>query len=298
MPPTPSPAATSMSLAKLWRLGGLSIRELLVRTLRERKSNQLDARSAQFSYYSMLAVAPLLILIIGCVAQLPLDDVLESFLRAIKAGLPVNVVRLINRQIQDIQAHSTWGLMLGAFALLAIAGSRVFLTLGAGLDAAYGVEERRHFLRAGGIAFAMTFGVFVLLLLAMVLLVVGPMTAEYLLGRIESPVVHVLLSTGVRWGVACGFMLIAASVVYWIIPTVKVGWYFISPGSLFATVGWVLAMQGMRLYIENFAQARYNETYGALAGVVVLLVWFYMTGALLLTGGQINGIIHRAALTE
>ena len=63
-------------------------------------------------------------------------------------------------------------------------------------------------------------------------------------------------------------------------------------------VGWVVAMQGMRLYIESFAKARYNETYGALGGVVVLLVWFYMTGTLLLTGGQINGIIHRAAVGD
>lgn len=298
MPQDNSKVATPVTLRILWRLGGLSVWKLMMRTIRERRSHQLDARSAQFSYYSMLALAPLLILIIASVAQLPLDDVLESFLRAIKAGLPENVERLINRQIVDIQKHSTWKLMIVALVLLSVAGSQVFLTLGAGLDAAYGVEHRRRFLRASGVALALTFGVFVLLLLAMVLLVIGPMVAEFLLGRIDAPWLHVLLSTGVRWGVACGFMLIATSVVYWLVPSVKLPWYWISPGSLFATVGWIVAMQGMRLYIENVASTRYNETYGALGGVVVLLVWLYMTGTLLLTGGQINGIIRHAVIGE
>ena len=66
-----------------------------------------------------------------------------------------------------------------------------------------------------------------------------------------------------------------------------------SPGSLFATTGWVVVTQGFRIYVENFA--RYNETYGALGGVVVLLIWLYLTGSLLLAGGQINAVIHCAA---
>lgn len=280
----------------IWGLAGLSVRQLIVRTVREYGRNRLAAHSAQFAYYSMLSLAPLLILIIASVAQLPLEGVLESFLRAIKAGLPVNVVKLINRQIADIQSHSTLGLMAVALTLLAVAGSRVFLTLGAGLDAAYGVEERRRFWRAGGLALLLTVGVFLLLVVAMVLLVVGPMVANFLLGRVELPWVHVLLSTGVRWGVACLFMLAATSVVYWLVPSVKLPWYWLSPGSVFATTGWVLVMQGMRLYIENVAKARYNETYGTLGGVVVLLVWLYMTGSLLLAGGQINGVIRQAAL--
>jgi membrane protein len=88
-------------------------------------------------------------------------------------------------------------------------------------------------------------------------------------------------------------MLLATSVIYWLIPGTKVRWHAVSPGSLFATTGWVGVTQGFRIYVENFA--RYNETYGALGGVVVLLVWLYLTGSLLLAGGQINAVIHRAA---
>lgn len=284
-----------MELRECWRLGGLSLRDLTVRTVKGFRENQLDARSAQFAYYSMLALAPLLILTIGGVAQLPLSGVLKSFLNAVGAGLPHNVVELIERQIEDIQASSTLGLFGLGFLLLSVAGSRVFLTLGAGLDAAYGVERRRRYLKARAVALAMTFGVFLLLLVAMILLVLGPMAADALLGRFGLKWLDVLLSAGMRWGVACGFMLLAASVLYWLVPSRRVRWYVVSPGSAFATVGWVAAMQGMRYYVEGIAQARYNETYGALGGVVVLLVWLYLTGALLLLGGQINGEILRAA---
>ena len=79
-------------------------------------------------------------------------------------------------------------------------------------------------------------------------------------------------------------------------PSVKLPWYPLSPGSLFATVAWVIVTQGFRAYVENLGQ--YNETYGALGGVVVLMIWFYLTGSLLLLGGQINSVIHRAAVSE
>ncbi|MCH7987578.1 MAG: YihY/virulence factor BrkB family protein, partial [Planctomycetes bacterium] len=98
----------------------------------------------------------------------------------------------------------------------------------------------------------------------------------------------------IKWGVACGFMLMAASIIYWVVPSADVPWHWFSPGSVYATAGWVIVMWGFRVFVENFA--RYNETYGALAGVIVLMTWLYLTGSVLLMGGQINGIIYRAEM--
>jgi len=277
----------------LWQFGGLSIGQLARQAITGYRKNQFDARSAQFAFYSMLALAPLLIVIIACVAQLPLEGVLDSFLKAVGVGMPQSVAQLIRRQVEDIQAHSSLGLILGGLLLLAIAGSRVFLTLSAGLDTAYNVQQRRRFWKNGGVALVLTLGVFVLFLVAMILLVLGPMATAFITDRIEVAWVHVLLSRGVRWGVACGFILISASSIYWLCPTVSVPWYWLSPGSTFATTGWIVVTQGFRLYVENLG--RYNETYGALGGVVVLLIWLYLTGSLFLMGGQIDSVIHRAA---
>jgi len=280
-------------LQEMWKLGGLSIREVIRRSMVGFRRDQLDARSAQFAYYAVLAVAPMLIVIIACVAQLPLDGVLTSFLRAIDIGMPDNVFELLEGQVSDIQQNSTPSLIAFGLLILAIAGSKLFLTVGAGLDAAYGVEQKRRFWLSGGIAFALTWGVMLLLLVSMILLVVGPMVTGLVTDRFDVGWLHVISSTGVRWGVACGFMLIATSIIYSIVPHVKLRWYLLSPGNVFATAGWVALTQVFRIYVENFSQ--YNETYGTLAGVVVLMVWLYLTGAVLLMGGEINSVIHNAA---
>jgi membrane protein len=293
----PEIAGAPVDFASLWSLGGLTFRQLSARSIAGYRQHHLDARSAQFAFYAMLALAPLLIVVIAIVAWLPIDGerVLASFRDAVGAGMPDNVFDLVMRQIEDIQRRSSLGLIGIGLVLLAIAGSRMLMTVSAGLDAAYGyqIEQRRHFWKTSGLAFALTWGAFVLFLAAMVLQVVGPVATEAIVSRVEAAWVHVLLSKGVRWGVVCAFMLLVTSIIYWLMPTAKVRWHWVSPGSLFATVGWVAVTQGFRLYVENVA--RYNETYGTLGGVVVLLIWLYFTGAVLMMGGQIDSVIQTAA---
>src|SRR5262245_22770314 len=86
----------------LWRLGGLAPGQLLRRSVNGFREHQLDARSAQFAFYAMLAIAPLLIVIIAIVAQFPIQgaQVLDSFRHTVGAGMPDSVYRLIERQIE------------------------------------------------------------------------------------------------------------------------------------------------------------------------------------------------------
>ena len=148
VPPRASPAppaATADSVGatlRLWKLGGLSWRELVQRTRRAYRANHFDARSAQFAYYAMLAIFPLLILLIAVLAELPIQGVLENALDAAQRGLPENVDRLFERQVRDIQGRSSVTLLGISFFLLTLAGTRVFLTLTKGLDTAYGIHDR------------------------------------------------------------------------------------------------------------------------------------------------------------
>ncbi len=277
----------------LWSLGGLKVRQVFLRTWRAYRAGQMDARSAQFAYFSLLALAPLVIVTIACVAQLPINGVVETFLRTVNLGLPHNAEQIIVRQVRDVQKNSSLGLIVVGLGMLAFAGTRLFLTMGAAFDSAYHVARRRRLWKSSGLALAVTIGVFVLLIVAMVLLVIGPKVTAIAARFVTEPWVLVLLSSGVRWGIACGFMLLSASVIYWLTPSVMTPFYWVSPGSLFATLGWLVVTQGTRIYVENFG--RYNETYGALAGVIVLMIWLYMTGSVLLTGGLINCVIQKAA---
>jgi membrane protein len=279
--------------ARLWRLGGLSVWQLVVRSFRGYRANHFDARSAQFAYYSMLALFPLLILLIAALALLPVGGVLDNALDAAKNALPPDIYELLIRQIRDIQDHSTFKLLVAGLGVLAIAGSQIFLTITEGLNRAYGVVESRRWWRLYGLAFLMTIAASLLILVALVLMIIGPRLSSWLeTSRIAFPLLETVMKRGVRWGVVCSCLWIATTTVYNMAPSAKLPWYWLSPGSVFAVVGWVAASQGFRLYVEDFAS--YNTTYGALGGVIVLMVWLNLTGAVLLMGGQINSVIHHA----
>lgn len=283
--------------ARLWRFGGLSPWQLIVRSVLGYRENHFDARSAQFAYYSMLSLFPLLILLIAALAQLPLKGILDNALDAVDHGLGKDIYDLLVLQIHDIQERSTAGLVTTSLSVLAIAGSQVFLTITEGLNRAYGVLETRRIWRVYGLAFLLTVAASLLLLVALVLMIVGPMLSTWSARlNLPFPYLRTLLQSGVRWGVVCVCLWIYTSTVYCLVPNVKLPWYWFSPGSVFAVVGWVLSSQGFRIYVENFAT--YNTTYGALGGVIVLIVWLNLTGAVLLMGGQINGVIHRAEVAQ
>lgn len=279
--------------ARLWRFGGLSPLELVVRSVKEYRANHFDARSAQFAYYSMLALFPLLILLIAAIARLPFSGVIDNALDAAHRALPENTYDTLARQVRDIREKSTLKLFTISFGVLTIAGSQVFLTLTEALNRAYGVEETRRSWQVYGLAFLLTVAASLLMLVALVLMIAGPKLSEWLSTReYRLPIVETILSSGVRWGVVAACLWIYTTAVYCLVPSVKLPWYWFSPGSAFAVAGWVLVTQGFRLYVEDFG--RYNETYGALGGVIVLMIWLDLTGSVLLMGGQINGVIHRA----
>ncbi|MCH9654774.1 MAG: YihY/virulence factor BrkB family protein [Planctomycetes bacterium] len=277
----------------MWKFGGLTPWDLVFHSIKGYNKHRLSAHSAQFAYYAIFTLVPLLIVIIACVAQLPIQGIILSMENAINQGLPQSVSQMLFAQIEDIQQKTTYSLIIAGLFLLSLGGMRLFLTMGTGLDAVFEVDHRRSFWKSGGLSLLLTFGVLLLLLIAMILLVIGPEMARLLLPNFNAPWIHLLLSVSVRWSVACGFMLISTSVIYWSVPSVKLPWKLFTPGSLFVVISWVIMLQGFRYYVENMAH--YNETYGTLGGFIVLLAWLYMTGAILMMGGEINGVIYRSA---
>src|SRR5579863_4829146 len=104
--------------ARLWRFGGLSVWQLVVRSIRGYRANHFDARSAQFAYYSMLALFPLLILLLGALARLPVGGVVDNALDGAKNVLPPDVYQLLDLQVRDIQVHSTAKLLVAGLSVL------------------------------------------------------------------------------------------------------------------------------------------------------------------------------------
>ena len=103
---------------------------------------------------------------------------------------------------------------------------------------------------------------------------------------------HDMVYYAVRWVIVSLGLLVSVSAVYALAPSVRLRWRPLSPGAVFATAGWVLTSLGCRFYVASLA--RHDQIYGTLGGVIVLMIWLYLTGSVLLLGGLINSVIHRA----
>lgn len=269
----------------------MSLWRFLKRTVHDFFRLHISGRSAELAYYLLFSTAPLLIFLITISALLPIQDLLETTLSAIEEGMPANVSKLIRKQLVDVEGATGVTLTLGSMFLLLTSGSRIFQGLGQGIDAAYGVEQPRRFFKAKLVSVAMTFLLLSLILLTMIGLVFGPQLTRFVLQELSLDWMQTADYQFIRWGSSAGFMLITSSLLYWVLPTPRVKYFLISPGSLFATCGSVAATIGLGYYVDSFH--RFNETYGTLGGIIALMIWYHLTGIFLLTGGLINGVIHR-----
>ncbi|MCA9188496.1 MAG: YihY/virulence factor BrkB family protein [Pirellulaceae bacterium] len=287
-----------MSRDAEWKhpLGGLKITDLVRRTYLHFVANHLDSLSAQFAYYSLLVVTPFLILVIAAAASMPLDGLLDRFKETSGRALPMTAYELVANQIDGIRQRESTRLIIVASALFAYAGTLLFSTIVRGINKAYGLRDKRPIWIVYFMSFLFSLGAFITIFIAEVLLWFGPTLHHWLADPINLPAITVLLSAGVRWSLICCGLLLSSSVIYWLCPSERHAWNPLSPGNLFATVAWVGTSVGFRFYANRLTD--YNETYGALAGVIVLMVWLYLVGMILFLGAQIDAVIHHARVAR
>jgi membrane protein len=96
-----------------------------------------------------------------------------------------------------------------------------------------------------------------------------------------------------RWSVIVGLLIVVMALVYYLAPDVEQQWQWITPGSIVAVLGWLLASLGFSYYVNHFGS--YNATYGSIGAVIVLLTWMYVSGFFVLVGGEINAEIEHAS---
>ena len=267
-------------------------REVLVRTWRESSADNVNIIAAGVAFYAFLAFVPLLasmVLVYGLLAE-PASVV--QHMQALTSMVPQEAASIIGDQLMSVsQTASTkkgFGLLVALLIAIygAMRGSRSIITA---LNVVYDVEEKRSFVKATLIAAGLTLGAVAALLLAML--------GISLLGYVEellpfsSPAVHVLLKIGF-WIVAAIAVSFIVALVYRYAPNHPVPrWRWLTPGSITATVLWLVATLGFGFYVANFGS--YNATYGSLGAVVVFLTWLYLTAYILLLGGELNAELEK-----
>jgi membrane protein len=284
------------AIASLWRLGGLSWRELGRCVWLEFTEGDLLTRAAALSYYFLLALFPLLIFLtsmLGYFAEAG-TELRTSLLRYLGSVAPRSASQLVRTTVEEITEGATGGKL--SFGLLA---ALWFASFGMGaigdtLNAAYGVRESRPLWKLRLISLGLTTALAALTITALALVLYGGQIGDVLAKRYDLGGAFEAIWNVLQWPIVLGFVLLAFALIYYYAPDLKhQKWYWITPGSLAGVALWLFVSFCFRLYLNFFD--RYSLTYGSLGAVIILLLWFYLTGAAILVGGKVNAEIEHAA---
>jgi membrane protein len=256
------------------------------RAFRESSADNVPMLAGGVAFFAFLAVFPALIAALTLYGLVADPAQVTRQVEGLAGALPQQTQPLISEQLGAVAASSGGALGIGlVVSLLAALWSASSGTgnLMQAINIAYDEQETRGFVKLRGTALLLTLGaiVFVLLTLALVA-VVPPLLDALPLGPVAT-----VLAQVVRWGLLVGVVIVALAVVYRVAPdrdAPRIRW--VSTGALVAAVLWIAGSVAFSLYVNNFGS--YNRTYGALAGVVVLLLWLYLTSYVVLLGAEIN----------
>ena len=273
----------------------LGWKEIAFRTWKESSKDNVSLVAAGVAFYGFLAMVPLLgatVLTYGLVAS-P-HTVLHN-VQSLATMLPQDVAKLIGDQLLNVvkTSGSKKGFGVLVALLIAIWGARNAAgSIVIALNIAYEEEEKRGWFRVTLLSLAITLAAVALAMMGAA--VIGAMSALDRLLPSTGPV-GLILGRVIAYALLAAVAAAAAATLYRYGPSrVKAKWTWLTPGSLFFAIGWLVLTLGFGFYVSRFG--KYNVTYGSLGGVIVLLTWLYLSSFILLFGAEFNSEIeHQTA---
>jgi len=275
-----------------WRLGGLSTVVLARHVYDGMWSHDLLDRAASLSYYFLFALFPALLFLTALLGLLPVPALTDQLVLYVARVLPADAASLVAKTVGEVIAGARSSLVsIGVFGALWGASSGM-VSISHALNRAFEVPDSRPWWRHRLEALGLTIWFSVLTIAALLLFVFGE--------RIGDGIAH-WLGVGeaftrtwniLRWPTLTLFALVGIMLVYQLAPAARQHWRRVTPGAIFALVGWLVASYALRVYVRYFGN--YNATYGSIGGVIVLMLWFYLSSLALLVGAEINSQIRRA----
>ncbi len=287
---------TGEQLESLWSLGGLTWKELGRRVWGGMNENDLLNRAYELAYNFLLAVFPMLLVLLALLGIFASEGstLRNDLFYYFQVALPPSAYQLVTHTLDEIVRASGGGKLTFGLIFALYSGSAGMTQLMTTLNAAYAVRERRSWIKIHLISLGLTLAISILIIAALFLVVGGGYVLNLVAQHFGMSAVAYVGVKVVQWVFALAFVVFAFAVIYYFAPNIyEQHWYWITPGSLVGVVIWVAASAGLRLYL-HFANS-YSKTYGSLGAVMILMLWFYVTGLAFLIGGQINATIEHAA---
>ena len=268
---------------------GLPLHRVMVRTVTEFIDDEMSTYASALAYQMLFSLFPFILFLIALIGFLHLPDFFSWLRLQSELVLPPQALEQVNPVIDQLQQSKGGLLSVGIVIALYTASAGVRLMMSA-MNAAYDVVEGRPVWKRFPLSIVYTVGSAGMLLVAAALMVLGPQVMGWIAAQVGLEEFIVTLWTIARWPVIVILMMVAVALIYYVMPDVKQEFRFITPGSVLAVVVWIIASLGFAFYVKTFAN--YNAMYGSIGAIIVLLLYFYISAAVLLLGAEMNAVIE------
>jgi membrane protein len=286
-------------LGSLWNLQGVPLRAVARRTWRSLLADNLPGRAAELAFFFLFALFPTLFSassILGLAAR-SASSIYYKLLEYLALIVPTSALGMVLTTFNETTANATSGKLTFGLIASVWSASVGVSAIQDSLNTIYNIRDDRSYFKARFAAIGVTVILVVLATLTLASLLGGDFFAAVARTNFTNRLAAMLFAFCSRlifWTIATGLLTLCFAVVYYWAPGVKQRrWRWLTPGSAVGIVAWVLVSLGFRLYLHFFNF--YSVTYGSLGAVIILLMWFYITGFMLLLGAEINSEIEAAA---
>lgn len=257
--------------------------------MKEFSKDNVPLLAAAQAYYYLLSLIPLLILLLAILPYLNIET--DIAIGTIEGIMPGELGEIFQEQIVSILTEPKGGLLtIGIVGTIWTASNGMNAFIKA-QNEAYNVRTSRSFWKARLVSTGLTLGLIVAMIIALILPVFGDAIIKFINSILFLPEGMEILFQVLRWSISIIVIATVLAVLYHVAPNIKLPFKYALPGAIFATIAWQLTSFGFSLYISNFAN--YSETYGSLGGVIILMIWFFLIGNILVIGAEINAIHYR-----
>ncbi|GGK03950.1 putative ribonuclease-like protein YfkH [Lentibacillus kapialis] len=249
---------------------------------------------AQLAYFLLLSLFPFLLFLMTLLGYVPIDS--QNVTEFIQRYAPGEISQLINENISELVNNQNGSLLsVGVIGTLWAASNGVNAIM-KGFNRSYEVGEDRSFIVMRLIAIVLTIAMVLVICMAFLLPVFGKMIGEYIFAFFGLSESFLNVWDTLRWIVSSAVIFIVLLALYKMAPNKRIYFKNVVWGALFATIGWQLVSLAFSFYVNSMGN--YSATYGSLGTVIVLMIWFYLTGVIIMIGGTINAICKDKANSD
>jgi membrane protein len=260
------------------------------RTLAEISDDNCLGLAAQLAFYFLLSLFPALLFLVALIGYVPVEHALDELLRALGTVAPSELVALLSAQLSAVTAGNEAGLLTLGIAGAIWSSSAAMVAIIDALNHAYDVTEWRPWWKRRALGLFLTVSLALFTICSLALVLIGPDLAVRASAWFGVSQLAVTTWSIVRWPLMFCLVALGASIVYHVAPNRISSWRWVTPGAAVATALWIAASFAFKFYVVTFGN--YAATYGAIGGIIVTMLWFYVSSLAVLVGAELNGVIE------